>query len=340
MMVAASVSTVTKVKPGKKPFSVLSCGDGGDNSIRGHYVSDGVAAYYAQETYQNPHEDRVRHVLAHCWDVWGLQHLIFRHKTSRDSAGIFWDLCAGSGEVTEAFLRHVCPNPQACRVAKRTKKTVQEKEEQVWNLPAHCHRIIATDPFTFRLYEKRFERSAYRVIEGEHHRERDGDGAKVRKFSCLPLSFQDIIHCGIEDAIAPKADKDDEDDLEVQVDEGQKIDSTPDHDYPEWSLSPASSLSNFIVDLAVCSYALHLADPRQELPMVAMTLARHVRFLLIITPHKRPQLLAEWGWQKVGEEVVARTRAVLYRSTELIDAHDDTELVATIAKARPGGGPP
>ena len=66
--------------------------------------------------------------------------------------------------------------------------------------------------------------------------------------------------------------------------------------------------------LVVCSYALHLADP-SVLPMLCFFLCRMTPHLLVLTPHKRPHLKADWGFELVWEAVVERTRARLYRST-------------------------
>ena len=65
--------------------------------------------------------------------------------------------------------------------------------------------------------------------------------------------------------------------------------------------------------LIVCSFALHLCEP-SRLPAVAQQLALIGGSLLVLTPHKRPVIRAEWGWDLAGGEVVERVRARLYRS--------------------------
>lgn len=75
--------------------------------------------------------------------------------------------------------------------------------------------------------------------------------------------------------------------------------------------------------LTVCSYALHLCD-RSLLPMVCYFLSIACEYLLVLTPHKRPQLhCPAWGFELVSEQVLgegereARTRARLYRSLNI-----------------------
>jgi SAM-dependent methyltransferase len=48
-------------------------------------------------------------------------------------------------------------------------------------------------------------------------------------------------------------------------------------------------------DLIVCAYALHLCEP-SWLPSVCMALATASERLVIITPHKRPDIEPWWGW--------------------------------------------
>jgi SAM-dependent methyltransferase len=66
--------------------------------------------------------------------------------------------------------------------------------------------------------------------------------------------------------------------------------------------------------LIVCSYALHLL-PASRLPVLAYRLQRLAPALIILTPHKRPQLREGWGWRLEDEIVVARVRARLYFAT-------------------------
>lgn len=67
--------------------------------------------------------------------------------------------------------------------------------------------------------------------------------------------------------------------------------------------------------LIVCSFALHLVE-RSWLPLLLHTLsglATAATRMLIITPHKRPELRPEWGWILMEELMIDRVRARLYR---------------------------
>jgi hypothetical protein len=66
--------------------------------------------------------------------------------------------------------------------------------------------------------------------------------------------------------------------------------------------------------LIVCSFALHLA-PQSWLPALAYHLSLAADVLLLVTPHKRPQLRQAWGWTLEDEILVERVRARYYLST-------------------------
>jgi 2-polyprenyl-3-methyl-5-hydroxy-6-metoxy-1,4-benzoquinol methylase len=63
----------------------------------------------------------------------------------------------------------------------------------------------------------------------------------------------------------------------------------------------------------VCSFALHLADT-SRLPLICYQLATISPKLLILSPHKRPILKSEWGWQLETEQSFERIKGKLYRS--------------------------
>lgn len=65
--------------------------------------------------------------------------------------------------------------------------------------------------------------------------------------------------------------------------------------------------------LIVCSFAMHLLEP-SRLPKFAYALSGIADSLLILTPHKRPEIRADWGWKLTEEMVLQRVRSRLYRA--------------------------
>lgn len=63
----------------------------------------------------------------------------------------------------------------------------------------------------------------------------------------------------------------------------------------------------------VCSFALHLYD-ESRLPSLLWSLTEWAPTLIVLTPHKRPHIRSEWGWQLQSEHVVDRVRIRKYKS--------------------------
>jgi len=83
----------------------------------------------------------------------------------------------------------------------------------------------------------------------------------------------------------------------------------------------AGALSERQYSLIVCSFALHLVEA-SRLPTVAYQLARIASQLLILTPHKRPDLQAAWGWSLAGEVANEHVRSRFYKS--VLNGEDET----------------
>lgn len=82
-----------------------------------------------------------------------------------------------------------------------------------------------------------------------------------------------------------------------------------------WSFDDiaAGALAGRSFSLVVCSFALHLCEP-SRLPGVCWQLSQVSRDLLVLTPHKRPVIRAEWGWQLSRETLFQRVRARRYQA--------------------------
>jgi hypothetical protein len=76
----------------------------------------------------------------------------------------------------------------------------------------------------------------------------------------------------------------------------------------------AGALVGRSYDTIVCSFALHLVA-LSRLPALAAQLSLIGTTLLVLTPHKRPQLRPEWGWRCADELLIERVRARYYRRT-------------------------
>jgi len=76
----------------------------------------------------------------------------------------------------------------------------------------------------------------------------------------------------------------------------------------------AGAMGDRYFSLIICSFALHLL-PASQLPRLLYQLALISPNLLVITPHKRPQINTTWGWELLAETSLARVRARLYTAS-------------------------
>ncbi|KAG5648376.1 hypothetical protein DXG03_004949 [Asterophora parasitica] len=52
------------------------------------------------------------------------------------------------------------------------------------------------------------------------------------------------------------------------------------------------------IDLIICSFALHLVESPSELFSLLWELSSNARWLVIVAPHKKPEIKDGWGWTK------------------------------------------
>ncbi|MEK8019262.1 MAG: hypothetical protein VSS75_020515, partial [Candidatus Parabeggiatoa sp.] len=60
------------------------------------------------------------------------------------------------------------------------------------------------------------------------------------------------------------------------------------------------------------SFALHLVQP-SRLPTLLYQLSQIAPSLLVITPHKKPDIKPQWGWTLSQELLIERVRGRLYQ---------------------------
>jgi len=75
----------------------------------------------------------------------------------------------------------------------------------------------------------------------------------------------------------------------------------------------AGALAGRTYSLIVCSFALHLVE-NSRLAQLCYALSQISGTLLILTPHKRPEIRPEWSWTLQQETVIERVRSRLYRT--------------------------
>ena len=73
------------------------------------------------------------------------------------------------------------------------------------------------------------------------------------------------------------------------------------------------TINNQKYDTIVCSYALHLCDS-SKLPIVIYQLSLITNRLIVISPHKKPKINEEWGFNLTENYYLNKIRIKIYKS--------------------------
>lgn len=88
-------------------------------------------------------------------------------------------------------------------------------------------------------------------------------------------------------------------------------------------LAIAEGRINNKYDVIVCSFALHLC-PASEVFGLLYILSLAAKWLVVLAPHKRPEVGTEMGWERRGQGVmIERTRGRLYQSLNFEDEREE-----------------
>jgi len=69
-------------------------------------------------------------------------------------------------------------------------------------------------------------------------------------------------------------------------------------------------------DLIISCFALHLVTEERLFPLCTQ-MALSSKYLIVVSPHKRPIITEMMGWKLVNENVVERVKSRLYKSNFL-----------------------
>ncbi|KAG8691484.1 hypothetical protein FRC11_002957 [Ceratobasidium sp. 423] len=137
-------------------------------------------------------------------------------------------------------------------------------------------RIIATDPYTS---------DAYRTRTG---------------LPCIAMSFHDVAVEGLPDAskalVPDEGEPKSGDESKADEKEGELKASGEGVDEPEESPEISHPEDRETYDLVICSFALHLLTTPGSLYELLAALSYGARWLVVLEPHKKPEIKDGWGW--------------------------------------------
>ncbi|KAH8114594.1 hypothetical protein DFH11DRAFT_173070 [Phellopilus nigrolimitatus] len=242
-------------------------------SMRANYAEHGVSEYYTKvgKTYRNPHFSGVKACLFEWMNKWWKNEKNLPNDS--DPVTIF-DMACGSGEATICVLQwyeigrqlHKRSLQFASGAHVVTGSPLASSYSKTQPHPALCSRcpepaILAADPFTVEAYK-----------------ERTG-------MACTPLSFRHIV----EGAMPPQSSR------HGAVASANVEPRGPDTaDKPD----PGNSPESREIEMVICSFALHLIESPSELFSLLWELSTKAKWLVVLAPHKKPEIKDGWGWTK------------------------------------------
>jgi len=121
---------------------------------------------------------------------------------------------------------------------------------------------------------------------------------------CAPLSFKDISEGALSSLVSEELTAQDES-----------------------SEEPLLPLP--VVEMVICSFALHLVEGSSQLFSLLWELSLQTRWLVVLAPHKKPEIKEGWGWTKwnVGSWTACRmtdTGGELINDRSFISSRADT----------------
>lgn len=268
-------------------------------SMRDNYTEHGVDEYYKKvgATYRNPHFPGVKS----CLYLWLNRWWRMRQPHVEGKKFMVFDMACGSGEATLAVMEWWQDGRAefTARQGKRKEDGSESEEEDARrpvsaplarrpppigpNMPVPC--ILAADPYTDQAFHTRTQLYAY------------------------PLSFRDIAEGNLP-GIASKpvgAPKSNSSSTTTSPSSSSHGHSSP-HSHSMKSLASSDDHEDPIIEMVICSFALHLVEKPSELFALLWELSTKARWLVIIAPHKRPEIKDGWGWCKWDVETWSECR--------------------------------
>ncbi|EIM85878.1 uncharacterized protein STEHIDRAFT_58524 [Stereum hirsutum FP-91666 SS1] len=240
-------------------------------SMRDNYAAHGVEEYYKKvsASYRNPHYPGVRKCLFSWYASW------WKEEYANASSPIIFDMACGTGEAIIALkewwhrgLLHHKESLTQSSDATQTIQPVPRRRTELEFLPnpplsseTPLPRVMAADPYTAKAFTDRVA------------------------LPCASLSFTDIAQGSLPNEIYTLP-------LPSLGGPGGSEPMVP------ATISEGDSRPDDLIEMVICSFALHLIESPSELFSLLWELSTKCRWLVVLAPHKKPEIKDGWGWVK------------------------------------------
>ncbi|KAG9102881.1 hypothetical protein FRC07_010133 [Ceratobasidium sp. 392] len=300
-------------------------------SMRENYGTHGVDEYYkiVGSSYRNPHFPGIKQSINTLMNKWWQNEIT--HAAEAKKFGILMcDLAAGSGEVTIALQEwwETCRNratatPNLSQPTSRPavarpavgRPSVARPQTTVPSLLAPFPTISPTDPVPRIVAVDPYTADAYLQRTG---------------LPCIALSFQDVAQDGLPEPPPSHATPGLGSSIQESNGDPPSASASVSASTPE--PSEPQTHGRELYDLVICSFALHLVTSPGALFALLSTLSYSAKWLVVLEPHKKPEIKDGWGWAlwdvaswketelgpgKEGDFVKERVHTRVYKSTNL-----------------------
>ncbi|KAF8318993.1 hypothetical protein DL93DRAFT_262021 [Clavulina sp. PMI_390] len=255
--------------------------------MRANYEQYGVEEYYkkvggASNSYRNPHFPAVKNCLWVWLNLWWKNEILARAETPRKPVDLtLFDLAAGSGEATIAVqewwqnaLKVPASNIDSnlSPVSQGSSNLSASASPSAFIPPAIAARRLRVNASSgvALTNSDRMTVVACDPYTSEAYLARTG-------LPCEALSFKDVSLGNF-----PKPAPDPQ--LKTEVEEmAEEV--------------PAESEATPLYDMIVCSFALHLLENPSEIWSLFIALSPRAKWLIVLEPHKKPEIKSGWGWE-------------------------------------------
>ncbi|KAI0051136.1 hypothetical protein FA95DRAFT_1486100 [Auriscalpium vulgare] len=235
-------------------------------SMRDNYASYGVDDYYKKvgASYRNPHYPGVRQCLFSwftCW--WQRQSL----AVANHNGFIVFDMACGAGEVIVALQEWWQRSLLAAQSAQTSSSTSMNPTNPTNPKPRRNAPLVIPGLGTDTPRPRVFAADPYTA-----------EAFSKRVFlPCASLSFQQIAEGALPAALCRLPDPA----------ASNQSSGTEEKEYESET-----------IEMVICSFALHLIQTPSELFALLWELSTKCRWLVILAPHKKPEIKDGWGWVK------------------------------------------
>ncbi|KAF9219242.1 hypothetical protein BS17DRAFT_804489 [Gyrodon lividus] len=236
------------------------------HSMRANYGEHGVDN--VGTTYRNPHFPGIRA----CMHTW-LEKWWAHEKTAIGSRlPLIFDMACGSGEVTMAVYEWWKSGGSRAHSRQRRPACLQIQGNDVSSVQIVGLDVTLSAPVLDPVPKDLLITATDPYTEAAY--------VERTTLPCAPLSFREIS----DGALPPK------------VSNTSSISGSLGADAAPPAGADPSAMCN--IDMVVCSFALHLVGSSSELFALIWELSTKARWLIVLAPHKKPEIKDGWGWMK------------------------------------------